>query len=417
VISSFSAAFGGGGIVFLLLGILKNNTLLSLSDVFYAYSGLVACCGLQGLLVQQSEPIPVGTVLEFQSAWPPGFYPVETKDERKEEFEAAAEVGPQEITLHIGTETKSEEAEVGVRDCGVILMTCEMSRAEVVKSLEIEIQSKREDVSVEGGSKDVSVEGGSKDVSVEGGSKDATSCKEKEKEEKQKKKDELLWRQLRGPEFWCLLFFFSFVLLAIQFYVATVEIQLEIRGDEDHFYTQLFNLLFSLGGLATPLSGYLLDVHGFYATFGLCSVCFIIGSLVNLISDSLELQIVVFVAMTLARFLLFASFFSYVPATFGFGTFGTILGAISVSAALVGLLQTALTTLTMENLDGNYDPVNSGILVLACLTFSYPVWLSVSPEPVSPTLATGKPAAGDPPVDIDTVDNAISTGLSTKGRP
>lgn len=43
--------------------------------------------------------------------------------------------------------------------------------------------------------------------------------------------------------------------------------------------------------------------------------------------------------MTLARFLLFASFFSYVPATFGFGTFGTILGLISVVAAVFGILQ------------------------------------------------------------------------------
>ena len=66
--------------------------------------------------------------------------------------------------------------------------------------------------------------------------------------------------------------------------------------------------------------------------------------------------------VTLARFLLFASFFSYVPASFGFTTFGTILGLISVSAALIGLSQTALTKLTMEDFDGKSDELQCDVI-------------------------------------------------------
>ena len=52
-----------------------------------------------------------------------------------------------------------------------------------------------------------------------------------------------------------------------------------------------------------------------------------------------------------------------------------MLGLISVFAAIFGLLQGALTSLTMEGLDGNYTPVNSAFLVLACVLAVYPVWL------------------------------------------
>ena len=75
-----------------------------------------------------------------------------------------------------------------------------------------------------------------------------------------------------------------------------VEIQLEQKGDSDGSFAQLFNLLFSLGGLATPLAGYLMDVHGFHASFGGCVACLVISCGVNL-TTGLEAQVVVFVAV------------------------------------------------------------------------------------------------------------------------
>jgi len=184
-----------------------------------------------------------------------------------------------------------------------------------------------------------------------------------------------LCEQLRSAQFWGLFCFFSLVLLAVQYYVATVEVQLEEKGDDDHTYTKIFNLMFSLGGLATPLAGYLMDVHGFHASFGVCVVCLCIACGVGL-CESLEAQIVTFLFITLARFLLFASFFSYVPANFGFKTFGTVLGIISVGAAVVGLLQTLLTQLSIKTWDKNFVPVNIGFSVLAVVVVAWPIWLA-----------------------------------------
>ena len=76
-----------------------------------------------------------------------------------------------------------------------------------------------------------------------------------------------------------------------------VEIQLEQKGDSDGSFAQLFNLLFSLGGLATPLAGYLMDVHGFHASFGSCVACLVISCGVNLATTGLKAQVVVFVAV------------------------------------------------------------------------------------------------------------------------
>lgn len=120
-------------------------------------------------------------------------------------------------------------------------------------------------------------------------------------EQKEEEETSPLWGQVMSLEFWGLLGFFSLVLLAVQFYVATVEIQLEQKGDKDGVYTQLFNLLFSLGGLATPLAGYLMDVHGFHASFGACAGCLIMMAGVNLATTGLEAQIVVFVAVSMAK--------------------------------------------------------------------------------------------------------------------
>jgi hypothetical protein len=98
-------------------------------------------------------------------------------------------------------------------------------------------------------------------------------------------------------------------------------------------------------------------------------------AVVNLTTTGLEAQVIVFIAVTLARFLLFASFFSYVPATFGFGTFGTVLGLISVAAAVFGLLQGVLTSLTMETLNADYDPVNIAWIIASVGLVAYPAWL------------------------------------------
>lgn len=79
VIASFSAVFGGGGVVFLLFGLLHSDPPgWSISDLFYSYGGVIGLLSVaQQLLVQQARVFPVGAHLEFQCCFPPGFVVVE----------------------------------------------------------------------------------------------------------------------------------------------------------------------------------------------------------------------------------------------------------------------------------------------------------------------------------------------------
>lgn len=49
----------------------------------------------------------------------------------------------------------------------------------------------------------------------------------------------------------------------------------------------------------------------------------------------------------------------------------------SFSLACLGCgVQGVLTSLTMETLDGDYNPVNSAFLGMSCVLVAYPIWLA-----------------------------------------
>ena len=55
---------------------------------------------------------------------------------------------------------------------------------------------------------------------------------------------------MSGPATW-----FSILVIPYQYYVASIGYQLEQKGDDDGFYTNLFMIIYGLGALLSPLGG------------------------------------------------------------------------------------------------------------------------------------------------------------------
>merc|ERR1712113_110037 len=92
------------------------------------------------------------------------------------------------------------------------------------------------------------------------------------------------------------------------------------------------------------------------------------GSLV----DSLPLQVVGFICWCVSRMILFAGFFSFIPAVVGFPRFGVTSGVLSTASAAVGLLNIPLSKVALEN---SHKPVMMGFLVAHVCLFAFPAAL------------------------------------------
>eukprot|EP00656_Telonema_subtile_P043247 TRINITY_DN4962_c0_g1_i4.p1 TRINITY_DN4962_c0_g1~~TRINITY_DN4962_c0_g1_i4.p1 ORF type:complete len:181 (-),score=23.34 TRINITY_DN4962_c0_g1_i4:197-739(-) len=133
----------------------------------------------------------------------------------------------------------------------------------------------------------------------------------------------------------------------------------------------MLTLIMAFGFVALPVVGGVLDRLGFVVGTVCVTTLYMLAGVMNLTVGSLEPQILTFVLIAVARFGMFATFFSYLPATFGFATFGKVVGSISVFAALVGLSQQFITVVALEH----FDAVNGGFLALVVATYAYSAWL------------------------------------------
>ena len=70
----------------------------------------------------------------------------------------------------------------------------------------------------------------------------------------------------------------SFCLHA-QFYLGTIRLQLEHKGDEHHTFTGIANIVPAFGFLGIPVIGWLLDTKGFGITLGTINFLGVLASL------------------------------------------------------------------------------------------------------------------------------------------
>jgi hypothetical protein len=146
---------------------------------------------------------------------------------------------------------------------------------------------------------------------------------------------------------------------------------LAILGD-DGLFAVVFNVIGSSAIIWAPCVGPFLDRVNFDVAF---AVCIVFGVAFNLCYQvqMLEFQVLTFTFWTVNRLILFAAYFSFLPATFGFKTFGAITGITSCISAGVGLLSRPLTAVAIWN--NAYDEVMWGFLPFLILSTLFPILL------------------------------------------
>mmetsp|Transcript_23947 Transcript_23947/g.80444 ORF Transcript_23947/g.80444 Transcript_23947/m.80444 type:complete len:459 (-) Transcript_23947:57-1433(-) len=175
-----------------------------------------------------------------------------------------------------------------------------------------------------------------------------------------------LWSQLSSSEYLLMLAFFTGNALHAQFTAGTVGQQLELKGDDDGTMTRVYAAVFSTSAASTPFFGAAVDRYGTVRVVTVVNTLLVVANAVLMVPN-LAVQPIAFLCYGIGRVCLWASFFSFVGAQFGFAHYGVLAGGGLAFAACVSLLQYPALQLTLEVFDSNFIYINA---VWVALTIS-----------------------------------------------
>lgn len=178
--------------------------------------------------------------------------------------------------------------------------------------------------------------------------------------------------QMKSLEYIFLCTWFSLCLTPLQYYIGSIGLQLEEKGDDDGLYTDMFAVVYAGTTIFAPVGGFLADRLGLAITQGFATfLCAF--SLVFLVADSLRFQVFAMTIYSLGRLLIFGMFFSNIGKRFGYTNYGTLTGFGLLTSSLVSLFQYPLIALSA---DGHSDIVNIFSAALLFVQLPYFIWLN-----------------------------------------
>lgn len=165
------------------------------------------------------------------------------------------------------------------------------------------------------------------------------------------------WRQFSSAESTGMGIFYTLNVFCIQFYLGTIRLQLEHKGDDHHTFTGIANIVPAFGFLGIPVIGWLLDTKGFGITLGTINFLGVLASLFEAM-PSLGFQVVTLIVWCAGRFFLYTSYYAIFGALFGVTNFGRMVAIDNTVNGLFGLLQLPLTNWGLHGLNGNFTALN-----------------------------------------------------------
>jgi len=207
-------------------------------------------------------------------------------------------------------------------------------------------------------------------------------------------KERCFREQVLSPEYLVMVTYFALAALQAQFSLQSLGVQFQLMGFDSAELVLIFNVVFSFAWAVTPLIGHAIDTCGtvrvliFTNTLLLCCpLC--------LMSQLYSMQLVFAFAYSISRVSVWASFFSYLGAVFGFSNYGKLAGGGQLFAACVSLLQMPLLRLTLVRFGGDFTFVNS-LFVSICVAM-YPLIGALEVLQRRSRCASARPACREPP--------------------
>lgn len=205
-------------------------------------------------------------------------------------------------------------------------------------------------------------------------------------------KEASLVQQLMSGEFIYLTYFFLINAFWVNFYIGTFDVQLRdqdiLQPGEEANFARLFTLIITLGVVAIPLIGTIMDTFGFPFTSAVTIGAGIVWSLLLVTPTRLTL-IASFIFYAVFRTFLYTFYFAYLADTLGFKYFGVLAGVAFVLGGVISFLQYPLAELASGSCasstgqsgaddceGGNWRMVNivMATTVTSTLIFSYADW-------------------------------------------
>jgi len=176
-------------------------------------------------------------------------------------------------------------------------------------------------------------------------------------------------KQFKSFRYWVPVAWLALQNLNISAYIGTISSRFPGTSLPSNF-----NIIWAAGCVAIPFYGLMMDRRGLtfsilFTTIGLTTFSFM--KLIPIV----DLQYLTFVVVSTINVGMWGLIYSYLSQKFGFDNYGKLLGVMSVTVAVVGLLQYPLTTLTLDYLDSNYAFMDILFSVTSLLTFMCPIYL------------------------------------------
>ena len=178
-------------------------------------------------------------------------------------------------------------------------------------------------------------------------------------------------------EYILLIVWFSTCIVPLQYYIGIIGYSLEMLGDDNGFYTDLFSILYASAAALAPFGGYLSDRLGLGLTQGLatslCATSFYILAL-----GSLQAQVPGMCLYSVGRMLVFGMYFSNIGKRFGYANYGLLAGLGLLLSAIISLIQYPLITLAIGGSAREVNLISGSILLLVGIP--YCLWLGLVRE-------------------------------------
>lgn len=181
--------------------------------------------------------------------------------------------------------------------------------------------------------------------------------------------------QMKSAEYFGLVGWFTLVVCPLQFYIAAIGYQLELKGDDDGHYASIFSAAYGSVAIFAAYGGRVADKVGCGVCQGLATLSTAISFLILALPKSAGLGVQVFgmLLYSFGRLFIFAMYFSNIGRRFGFEHYGTLCGLGLLVSAIWSLIQYPLLAWAVDS-----APIGANMVCFAMMTVTLPytAWLA-----------------------------------------